>query len=177
MDRQAISALTAEAVARYDRSDDAVDQFFDEAWSRLAPEGDEAILVAMPYAEGGSSAERAAAAEIIGRVGEANHDPVKEKALDVLFGLLLTEKDADVRDALAAGVCLIWGSRGDEAAPLALIRHPNANVRYAVANYLGLSTTDAPEDAAHRAALEVLKDDPDEGVRMWALFGLETLTL
>ena len=131
----------------------------------------------MPYAEGASPVERAAAAEIIGRVGEANDDPVKQKALDLLFRFLLIENDVDVRDALAAGVCLIWGSRGEEEAPLALIRHANANVRYAVAKYLGLGTTDAPEEAPRRAALEVLKDDPDEGVRKWAVFGLETLTL
>jgi hypothetical protein len=88
----------------------------------------------------------------------------------------LAESDGDVRDALAAGVGLIWVSRDDDTTPLSLVDDANPNLRFAAAQSLGLTTTDAAEDAAKRAALELLKDDPDDGVREWARFGLETLS-
>jgi HEAT repeat protein len=102
---------------------------------------------------------------------------VKQIACDYLFERLLTEPDHHVRDALTAALILIWVSRGDDRATLALVRHPNPNVRFAAAQFLGLTTTDGPDDEDNRAALAVLVTDPDEGVRRWAQFGLDTLML
>ena len=62
-------------------------------------------------------------------------------------------------------------------APLDLARHPNVNVRFAAAHSLALTTTDRSDDADARAALAELLNDPDEDVRGWAAFGLETLSV
>lgn len=177
VERGEIDSLIVEAVARYDRSDDATDRFFDDAWRTLVPEGAAALDGSLPYLQSNSRPERCAGAELLGRVGENSPEPLQQRAYDHLFALLLDEQDGAVRDALAAGIGLIWHSRGDGRAALAMVEHANPNARFAAAHSLGLTTSDAPDEADKRAALEKLKHDSDDGVRRWAEFGLETLSL
>jgi len=166
----------------YNRSDvvaeaDESDGSFDEVLTLLAKGGVDTIDVARPFLESFLVRERAAAAEIVGRVGEAGEEPVKSEAYELLFGCLLDEWHPGVGEAVAGAIGLIWTSRNDTATALSLIEHPNRNVRLAVAKHLAVETTNRPEHAEQRAALEHLRRDTDEGVQSWAEFGLGTLTL
>jgi hypothetical protein len=177
VERGEVDSLIVEAVARYDLSDDASYGLFDDACCRLAPEGAAALDGSLPYLRGTSRRERCAGAMLVGRIGEQSSEPLKQRAYDSLFAVLLVEHDDEVRDALAAGINLTWLTQTDDRSVLAMVEHPNPNARFAAALSLGLTTTDAPEDADKRAALERLTNDPDEGVRGWAEFGLDTLAL
>jgi HEAT repeat protein len=136
-----------------------------------------ALELVTPFLSSDNRFERAAAGQIIGRLGEANLGLVSRPCSDILFARLLGEADDEARDSIACGLGLIWNASGDEATPIELARHPNANVRVAAAQNLAMTTTDRPDDASARAALQTLSDDPDERVRGWAEVGLETLSI
>jgi HEAT repeat protein len=136
-----------------------------------------ALELVTPFLSSENPFERAAAGRIIGRLGEANLGAVSRPCSDLLFARLLGEADDEARDSIACGLGLIWNASGDEATPLELAGHPNANVRIAAAQNLAMTTTDRPDDADARAALQLLLEDPDERVRGWAEVGLETLSI
>lgn len=176
MNPSAIRDLMVEAFDCYNRTDvvpaaDEFDRSFDERLTVLAQGGEDAIKVAKPHLDAENPRERAAVAEIIGRVGEMSGEPLRSETYDLLFARLLVEGHPGVSATVAAMVGLIWSS-GDSEAPLSLVDHPNPTVRRAVAEHIALITTDRPE---HRAVLERFRGDTDEDVRRWAEFGLDTL--
>jgi hypothetical protein len=175
--RDQVAEMTAKAVATYDLQGEAYDAFYEIVKRDLITKPEAAIEAASPYLGSGEPRERAAAASIVGRIGEFNRGATAAACAGLLFDALLTETDRVVVDCLAAGLGLIWASTDNDGDRLELARHPNANVRCAAAHSLALYVTDDPRDAAARAVLEQLLDDPDEGVRGWAEFGLDTLTL
>ena len=182
MDPDAIRDIMVTSFGCYNRSDvvaeaDEGDGSFDEVLMLLAKEGIDTINVARPFLDSILIRERAAAAEIVGRVGEASREPVSGQAYELLFGRLFEEWHPGVTEAVTGGIGLIWSSRNDTATALSLMDDPNRNVRLAAAKHLALETTDLPEDSEQRAALEHLRRDIDEEVRSWAEFGLDTLTL
>jgi hypothetical protein len=182
MDPDAIRDIVVVSFGCYNRTDvvaeaDEGDGSFDEVLMVLAKGGIDTINVARPFLESVLVRERAAAAEIVGRVGEAGREPVRSQAYELLFRRLLDEWHPGVAEAVSGGIGLIWSSRNDTATALSLMEHPNRNVRLAVAKHLALETTDRPEHTEHRAALEHLRRDTDEEVRSWAEFGVDTLTL
>jgi hypothetical protein len=142
------------------------------------------VPAAAAYLESADRRERAAAGQLLGRIGEARRGSTARSCAELLLARLLVETtgeaphpEDEARAGLSVGVGLVWTATGDEVAPLELADHPNANVRYAVAHHLGMCTTDRQEDAAARAALATLLVDEDEGVRGWAEFGLDTLSV
>jgi hypothetical protein len=122
MDRQQATELVEAAIARYDRSDDSTDRFFEDAWRQLVDIPMDALALTKPFLASGVPRERSAAAEIIGRVGEAKSGSITDECYQLLFQTLVHETDADVRDAIASGVGLIWHSRDDDT-PLDLANH------------------------------------------------------
>jgi HEAT repeat protein len=134
-----------------------------------------ALNLVTPYLSSESRFERAAAGQLIGRLGEAHPDTFARSCSALLFARLLGEDDDGARESLAGGLALVWNASGDEITPLELARHPNANARIAAARALALATTARP-DAAARAALRELLDDPDERVRDWAGMALQMLS-
>jgi hypothetical protein len=175
MNGRRVEEGAAAAVAYYRSGDDSDGHLLEEAWRVLAPAGGEALAAIAPFLANTTADERAAAAYLIGRVGEANQDPVKREAQDLLLGVLAVETDREVRDAIASGLELVWASEAGTTEALTLVGHANVNMRYAAAHFLGLTSSDDPADGAELAALEVLKSDSDPDVRGWAEFGLETL--
>jgi hypothetical protein len=175
MNGRCVEEVAAAAVACYRARDDSDGRLLEEAWRVLAPAGDEALAAIAPFLANATADERAAAAYLIGRVGEANQDPMKREAHDLLLGVLAGEIDREVRDAVAGGLGLVWASEEGTSEALTFVGHANVNMRYAAAHFLGLTSSDNPADAAELAALEVLKSDSDPDVRGWAEFGLETL--
>jgi HEAT repeat protein len=177
---RAVAAFTARAerdeTATDDPRRDEVDAFAAELERCLALDPQTALELVTPYLSSDNPFERAAAARIIGRLGEANPDRVSRPSSELLFARLLGEDEGEARDSIACGLGLIWNASGDEASPLELASHPNANVRFAAAQNLALTTTAGPGDAEARAALQALLDDPDEGVRGWAEVGLAGLS-
>lgn len=113
---------------------------------------------------GGSAAERAASADILGQLGWGQKH-FHDETVSLLIGLLRDEVPGVLRSAAIA-----LGHRNDPRAIPALLslrRHPDAGVRYGVV--AGLSCHD---DLAAIAGLIELSRDPDDGVRDWATFGL-----
>jgi HEAT repeat protein len=135
-----------------------------------------ALNLVTPYLSSDSRFERAAAGQLIGRIGEAHLGTVTRSCSELLFARLLGEQEGEARDSLACGLALIWNASGDEVTPLELARHPNANARMAAAQNLAMTTTDRPDDAEARGVLHELLDDPDERVRGWAEAGLQMLS-
>ena len=135
-----------------------------------------ALNLVTPYLSSENRFERAAAGQIVGRIGEAHLGSVTRSCSELLFARLLGENEGEARDSIACGLALIWNASGDELTPLELAHHPNANVRIAAAQNLAMTTTGRPDDAEARAALQVMLEDPDERVRGWAEAGLQTLT-
>ena len=174
--RDEVAEMTAKAVATYDLRGEAYDAFY-EIVKRALLTDEAAVEAASPYLSSNDPRERAAAASIVARIGEFNRGATAAACAGLLFDALLTETDRVVVDCLAAGLGLIWASTDNDRDRLELARHPNANVRCAAAHSLALYVTDDPRDAAARTVLEQLLDDPDEAVRGWAEFGLDTLTL
>jgi hypothetical protein len=136
-----------------------------------------ALGAVTPFLTSDNRFERAAAGRIVGRLGEANLERLSRPCSELLFARLLGETDGEARDSIACGLGVIWNAAGDEATPLELAQHPNANIRLAAAQNLAMTTTDGPGDAEGRAALQALLDDPDERVRSWAEVGLHTLAI
>src|SRR4051812_17235385 len=170
------SSIVTEAVESYRASRGEAPAFFGEHLPRvLGLERMTAVGLVTPYLTSGDPLERAAAGQLLGRLGEASRGSLARACSELLFARLLGEPDAAARDGIEGGLGLIWAATGDEATPLELARHPNVNARHAAAHSLALTTTDRPGDAAAREALERLASDPDADIRAWAVTGLETL--
>ena len=134
-----------------------------------------ALALVTPYLSSDDRFQRAAAGQLVGRIGEAQGGALTRSCSELLFARLLGEEEGEARDSLACGLALIWNASGDELTPLELARHPNANARMAAAQNLAMTTTGRPDDADARAALQALLEDPDERVRGWAEVGLQSL--
>ena len=134
-----------------------------------------ALPLVAPYLSSGNPFERDAAGYLLGRLAE-RHTELAPSCSQLLIERLIEETDDVAREGITAGLGLVWLAADDDT-PLELARHPNANVRFAAAHSLALTTTDQPDDADARAALAELLNDPDEDVRGWAEFGLETLSV
>ena len=168
------AAIVAGAVESYRASHGEEPAFFAEELPRvLGLDRTAAADLVTPYLTSGDPLERAAAGQLLGRLGEASRGSLARVCSELLFARLLAEADAVARDGIEGGLGLIWAATGDEATPLELARHPNVNARHAAAHSLALTTTDRAEDAEPRAALEELASDPDAGVRAWAATGLD----
>ena len=167
-------ACTCDDEVAEKRADEAY-KSFGEALKRCLELDPEAVLTAaVTWLETGSADEQVGAAWLIGRLGEADLGATAERCSALLFERLLAEADPCIRDALAAGLGLIWRTRHDyDAVLLPLAAHPNANVRFAAAESLAFTTTDRADDEGARAVLETLARDLDEAIRDWARFGLE----
>jgi HEAT repeat protein len=142
----------------------------------VALDGERALALVRPYLDSGDRYERDVAALLLGRIAARRLGTFTARVSDLLLARLPGDSDPDARDGLATGLTHVWHSV-DDPKPLELARHPDANVRYAAAHSLALDTTDRPGDEDARAALAELLNDPDEDVRGWAEFGLETLSV
>ena len=166
------------AVRTYKPNDDYAWARYADARDRLGVDPEAGVAAARPYVSSEVASERGAAAMIIGELVSLRLPSAAEACSELLFQQLLIETDRHAIDDLAVGIGKMWNTYDDtEGTILALAGHPNPNIRYAVAQDLAFSTTDRPEDAAARAMLETLKDDPDPEVRSWAAVGLETLSI
>jgi HEAT repeat protein len=176
---RAVAAFAAWAErdeAAVDPAGKELDTFGVELQRCLELDPQTALELVTPYLSSDDRFERAAAARIIGRLGEANPGRVSRPCSELLFARLLAEQEGEARDSIACGLGLIWNATGDEASPLELASHPNANVRLAAAQSLALTATDRADDAQTRETLRKLLEDPDEGVRGWAEVGLGTIS-
>jgi hypothetical protein len=134
-----------------------------------------ALNLVTPYLSSDDRHERAAAGQLVGRIGEGHLGSVTRSCSELLFARLLGEDEGEARDSIACGLALIWNASGDGLTPLELAHHPNANARIAAAQNLAMTTTARPAGAEGRAALQELLEDPDERVRSWAEAGLQML--
>jgi HEAT repeat protein len=134
-----------------------------------------ALNLVTPYLSSEDRFERAAAGQLVGRIGSAHLGTVTRSSSELLFARLLGEEDGEARDSLACGLGLLWNASGDGATPLELAHHPNANARIAAAQNLAMTANDRPDGVEGRAALQELLEDPDERVRGWAEAGLQML--
>src|SRR5215468_7358575 len=96
MDADAIRDIMMDSFGCYNRSDvvadaDEWDDSFDELLMLLSKGGIDTINVARPFLDSVLVRERAAAAEIVGRVGEAGREPARSQAYELLFARLLDE--------------------------------------------------------------------------------------
>jgi HEAT repeat protein len=172
-----VANLVARAVRTYKPDDDQAWTRFETVRRQIAREPEAAVAAARRYVTSDVPTERGAAAMIIGEVVSLKLPEAAKASSELLFQQLLIETDQRARDDLAVAIGKIWNAYDPQGTPLGLASHPNRNIRYAAAKNLGLSTTDRPDDAAARAILKTLTNDPDAEVRWWAEFGLETLSI
>ncbi len=163
--------------AAYDQAQEAYRRFDEVLRCFFVLDLATVIAASKPYLDSDTPAEWTVAARVIGQTGAVQAGAAAGTAYELLFPRLLTATDQDARDVFASQIGSIWNALDDSSTPLALACHSNLSLRYAAAQALAMTTTDHPDDATARAALETLKDDPDEAIRSWANFGLETLDL
>ena len=116
----------------------------------------------------GDAKARDVAATLLGQNG-VRHKVLARECADVLLAMLRSEAEVGVICSIAFALGHLHEVRAVEAV-LDLVRHPDADVRYAVVHSLsGL------EDDRAVAALIELSADADRDVRNWATFGLGSL--
>ena len=170
--------IVAQAVRAYRSGDDEGAWLVFEGLRRqIALEPEAGLAAAKPYVTSESANERGAAALIIGYLVSLQLRDAGAESAELLLGQLAIEPDASAREDLATGLGHIWNACDGRGTALMRASDPNPNVRYAAAKNLSFTTTDRPGDADARAALEILRDDPDAEVRSWAELGFETLSL
>ena len=138
--------------------------------SALHRRGDrESLDLAVQLLDSEEPDDRSLGADILGQLG-APGKPFVEERLSKLIELLERETDSGVLAAGATALGHLADHRALESL-LRLVRHPSADVRFAVAGALPRCLGE-PEDERGVEALIELSGDDDEDVRDWAVFGL-----
>ncbi len=147
------------------------DDRFERSSALIAAHGRNAFRPLIALLADADPHRRATAAYLLGRLAEGNYSlriDVRQQLLDAIPA----ENKDEVVDALAVGASLA-GLDQDEA--LALLRSPTANLRRVAAHHLAMVVRSDEEDESIRGALQFAGvSDPDEEVRGWAKFGLDT---
>ncbi len=137
----------------------------------LAENGWDAFDAVLPLLADADSVRRAAAAEILGRVGKAATDrTLTQTVCDSLIAVAAEEVDDGVIDTLAVAAHTAGLTVG--AACNLLLRSPGQ--RRMGAYHLAMVVSSAPDDEPIRKVLRIAADDPDPDVRRWVELGLET---
>ena|GEM_PF-5281999 len=163
------AAVESLRAAEGDPDDPELRGRFVEAATAIARHGWDAFDAALPLLASDDSVGRAAAAEILGRLGEA-HRKLAQTVCDSLIAVAAGEVDDGVIDTLAVSAHRAGLTVG--AACNLLLRAPAQ--RRMGAYHLAMVVSSASEDEPIRKVLRIAADDPDPEVRRWVELGLET---
>ncbi len=145
--------------------------FVDQALS-LGRRGFDAVDDILKYLESSSRDDRAAAVFLLGRVGEAHRKELGPGITSTLLSHARKELDDEVLHAIAVAVSLA-GIESDNA--LELLNDRDYRLRRVGAYDLAMTVSNSENDEAIRTALRGRLSDPDDTVRRWVRFGIETL--
>ncbi len=135
----------------------------------LADDAPEAIGAAFAWMASDDPLVRATACDLVGLICERNEAP-RESALESLLGLMASESDGSVHWS-ATRALGATASSGALPALVALVHHPDKDVRLQVAVAIPACLGDDVDPSAVAALID-LTNDRDAGVRNWATFGL-----
>jgi HEAT repeat protein len=167
-------AAAVESLRTAERSPDDPDlrgHFVAQA-TALAEHGWDTFDAVLPLLADDDAVCRAAAAQILGRLGQADR-ATAQTVCDSLIAVAAEEVDDGVVDALRVAAHDAGLTVG--AASNLLLRTPP--LRRMGAYHLAMVVSSAPEDESIRKVLRIATDDPDPEVRRWAELGLETAAL
>jgi len=163
------AAVESLRAAERNPDDPALRGRFGEQATAVARHGWDAFDAVLPLLGGPDATSRSAAAQILGRLGQADRTLAPD-VCDALIAVAAEELDDGVVDTLAVAAHDAGLTVG--TASNLLLRTPP--LRRMGAYHLAMVVTSASHDEPVRKVLRIATDDPDAEVRRWAGIGLET---
>jgi hypothetical protein len=169
VDELVAAAVESLRAAELDPDDPALRSRFVDQATAVAQHGWDTFDAVLPLLADGDAVRRSAAAQILGRLGQADRT-MAQTVCDSLIAVAAEEVDDGVIDTLAESAHQAGLTVG--AACNLLLRTPP--LRRMGAYHLAMVVASAADVEPIRKVLRIAADDPDPEVRRWVELGLET---